>query len=239
VDVEHDIPPRQPRATDERLYGRSAFLGATALGLSSLAWGAPVWNALKGVTKPISDAAQSIGVIPDGWRIYTIASTMPRFDPKTWRLKISGLVDTPLELTYKELLALPRSEQVTDFHCVTGWSVSHVHWAGVRFDDLLAGAGVKRQAHALTFISAEQPYVDSLTLEQARLPHVMLAYEMDGKPLSRAHGAPVRVVIPQMYGYKNTKWVAEIVAAPKAIAGYWEQNGYDVDAWVGRSNGNA
>jgi DMSO/TMAO reductase YedYZ molybdopterin-dependent catalytic subunit len=66
----------------------------------------------------------------------------------------------------------------------------------------------------------------------------MLAYEMDGKPLSRAHGAPVRVVIPEMYGYKNTKWVEEIVAAPKAIQGYWERNGYDVDAWVGRSNGN-
>src|SRR3954447_23299678 len=176
--------PRE-RVPDERLYARAAFLGVTGLGLSSLVWGAPVWNALKGVTKPISDAAQSIGVVPDGWRIYTIASSMPRFDPRTWRLKISGLVDTPQQLTYKELLALPRTETVADFHCVTGWSVSKVRWAGVRFDDLLAAAGLKPEAHALTFVSAEQPYVDSLTLEQARLPQVMLAYEMDGKPLSR------------------------------------------------------
>jgi DMSO/TMAO reductase YedYZ molybdopterin-dependent catalytic subunit len=237
MDMEHEVPPLEPRASDERYYGRAAFLGVTGLGLSSLLWGAPVWNALKGITKPISSAAQSIGVVPDGWRIYTIASTMPRFDPRTWRLRISGLVDTPLALTYKELLALPRTETVADFHCVTGWSVSNVHWAGVRFDDLLAAAGLKPQAHALTFISAEKPYVDSLTLQQLRLPQVMLAYEMDGKPLTRAHGAPVRVVIPEMYGYKNTKWVEEIVAAPAAIAGYWEQNGYDVDAWVGRSNG--
>jgi DMSO/TMAO reductase YedYZ molybdopterin-dependent catalytic subunit len=237
MDVEHDLPEQAPRANDERYYGRATFLGVTGLGLSSLVWGAPLWNALKGVTKPLSNAAQSVGIVPDGWRIYTIASSMPRFDARTWRLRISGLVDTPLELSYAELRALPRTETVADFHCVTGWSVSKVHWAGVRFDDLLAAAGLKPQAHALTFISAEQPYVDSLTLEQARLPKVMLAYEMDGKPLTRPHGAPVRVVIPEMYGYKNTKWVAEIVAAPAPVAGYWEQNGYDVDAWVGRSNG--
>ena len=65
----------------------------------------------------------------------------------------------------------------------------------------------------------------------------MLAYEMDGKPLPREHGAPARVVIPEMYGYKNVKWVERIELVEKAGSGYWEQRGYDVDAWVGRSNG--
>jgi DMSO/TMAO reductase YedYZ molybdopterin-dependent catalytic subunit len=65
----------------------------------------------------------------------------------------------------------------------------------------------------------------------------MLAWEMDGKPLRQEHGAPVRVVIPDMYGYKNVKWVAEINLVPAASTGYWEQFGYDRDAWVGRSNG--
>ena len=88
----------------------------------------------------------------------------------------------------------------------------------------------------LTFVSAEHPYVDTLTLAQAELPDVMLAYEMDGKPLRREHGAPVRVVIPEMYGYKNVKWVERIVVGDHAEPGYWEQRGYDVDAWVGRSN---
>ena len=65
----------------------------------------------------------------------------------------------------------------------------------------------------------------------------MLAYEMDGKPLNREHGAPVRVVIPDMYGYKNVKWVERIeLVADAASLGYWEQRGYDRDAWVGRSN---
>lgn len=65
----------------------------------------------------------------------------------------------------------------------------------------------------------------------------MLAWEMDGKPLAREHGAPVRVVIPEMYGYKNVKWVAEINLVPQPASGYWENLGYDRNAWVGRSNG--
>ena len=59
----------------------------------------------------------------------------------------------------------------------------------------------------------------------------------DGRPLSRAHGAPVRLVIPEMYGYKNVKWLAGVNLVPRALDGYWEELGYDRDAWVGRSNG--
>ncbi|MGH2849546.1 MAG: molybdopterin-dependent oxidoreductase, partial [Solirubrobacteraceae bacterium] len=78
---------------------------------------------------------------------------------------------------------------------------------------------------------------DYLALDDLALPDVMLAYEMDGQPLPQEHGAPVRVVIPDMYGYKNVKWVERITLVPSQGAGYWEQRGYDVDAWVGHSNG--
>ena len=83
----------------------------------------------------------------------------------------------------------------------------------------------------------EVPYTDYLTQQQASLHDVMLAYEMDGKPLPQEHGAPVRVVIPDMYGYKNVKWVKRITLVSQQELGYWEKLGYDVDAWVGRSNG--
>lgn len=215
-----------------RAYGRRTFLALTGAGLSSLLWAQPVWRALAGVRQPVVDALPP-SIVPSGWRIYTVASSMPRFDPRTWRLRVDGLVGRPLSLSYAELRALPRTEQVSTFRCVTGWSVKDVRWAGVRFADLLAGAAPRPEASVLTFTAAERPYVDTLTLDQAHLPNVMLAYEMDGKPLKREHGAPVRVVIPQMYGYKNVKWVERITLGRTAEPGYWEQRGYSSDAWVG------
>jgi DMSO/TMAO reductase YedYZ molybdopterin-dependent catalytic subunit len=120
---------------------------------------------------------------------------------------------------------------------VTGWTVPKVRWSGVRIADLFAQARPLPEAHALQFVSAEEPYVDYLTMKQALLHDVMLAYEMDGKPLAREHGAPVRLVIPEMYGYKNVKWLRAINLVPETQSGYWEYLGYDRDAWVGRSNG--
>ena len=128
----------------------------------------------------------------EGWRIYAVNPPYPTFDPATWRLRIDGLVARPVSLSIEDLRALPRAEQTSDFHCVTGWSVHDVRWEGVRFADLLAAVGPVASAKALRFVSAEKPYDDSLTLEQALAAGAMLAYGMDGEPLTRAHGAPVR-----------------------------------------------
>ena len=221
---------------EPRRYGRRLFLATVVGGVSSLYWGKAAWDHVTGVVSPVAEAIAPI-IPSSGWRIYTISNNMPTFDRATWRLKIGGLVDQPVSLTYDELRALPRVDQVSTFHCVTGWSVNGVRWAGVRFDDLLKQAGPLPSAAGLQFTSAERPYVDSLSLRQALLPDVLLAYEMDGGPLPREHGAPVRVVIPEMYGYKNVKWLQEIQVVPESIDGYWENLGYDRDAWVGRSNG--
>jgi DMSO/TMAO reductase YedYZ molybdopterin-dependent catalytic subunit len=221
---------------DARRYGRAGFLGVVGLGLTSLVWG----SRASGVFSPVTSAfSQLIGnLLPvGGWRIYTISGSMPVFDPRSWRLEIGGLVRKPLSLDYDALLRLPRAEQVTTFHCVTGWTVHDVHWAGVRFKHLLDLVQPLPEAHAIEFVSLEIPYTDSLTLEQALLPDVMLGYELDGTPLSRPHGAPARVVIPEMYGYKGVKWLTRMNLVAKQPTGYWEGLGYDQDAWVGRSNG--
>ena len=157
--------------------------------------------------------------------------------PAGLALEITGLVRNPVQLTYAQLRALPQAHQVSNFHCVTGWSVPNVRWGGVRFHDLLALAQPLPSAKAIRFVSLEQPYNDSLSLDQALLPTTMLAYEMDGSPLSRPHGAPARVVIPAMYGYKGVKWLVRMELVAKQPEGYWEQLGYDQNAWVGRSNG--
>jgi DMSO/TMAO reductase YedYZ molybdopterin-dependent catalytic subunit len=232
-------PTERPRENPAaRPVGRLAFLGILGAGVATLFYGRAISHATSRITNPVSDATGLTRLIPSGgWRIYTVADSMPRFDPATWRLRIDGLVERPLELAYHDLRALPKAEQVSTFHCVTGWIVNNVHWGGVRFHDLLAQASPLPAARALHFVSAEVPYDDYLDLKQVSLADVMLAYEMNGKPLPREHGAPVRVVIPDMYGYKNVKWVNQIHLVAQPGRGYWEQRGYDVDAWVGRSNG--
>jgi len=115
--------------------------------------------------------------------------------------------------------------------------VEDVRWGGVRFQHLLDLAQPLPAATAIRFVSLEQPYEDSLTLDQLRLPDAMLAYEMDAEPLARPHGAPVRVVLPEMYGYKGVKWVTRMELVSRQPEGYWEERGYDQDAWVGHSNG--
>jgi len=222
-------------ARETHRYGRGVFLATVAGGLTSLVWGKSVWGR---VSSAIGPAEALVPLVPtEGWRIYTVSGSMPRFDPQAWRLTVGGLVASPANLTYDELRSLPRTDQISTFHCVTGWTVKNVHWGGVRVADVLASAGPAPNAGAIQFVSMEQPYVDYLTLDQARLTDVMLAYEMDGKPLPREHGAPLRLVIPEMYGYKNVKWLQQVNLVETPEDGYWEQLGYDVDAWVGRSNG--
>lgn len=223
-------------------HGRRAFVGIVAAGLSSLLWGDAALRAAGDLVRPVTrklpqSIAEALPSPSSGWRIYNVAPPMPRFDPASWRLEIGGLVERPQTLDFDQLRALPRAEQTSDFHCVTGWSVEGVRWAGVRFADLLDAAGLRDAAGALTFASAEKPYTDSLSLRQAMAGDAMLAYEMDGEPITREHGAPVRVVMPQMYGYKGVKWVERITVTAQPQLGFWEQRGYDLNAWVGRSNG--
>jgi DMSO/TMAO reductase YedYZ molybdopterin-dependent catalytic subunit len=217
-------------------YGRRAFLALLAGGATSFLWAGPASNVLSPVTSSFSQLLGNLFPV-GGWRIYTVSGSMPEFDPQSYSLEVHGLVGKPRSFGYEELLALPRSHQVSTFHCVTGWTVRNVHWSGVRFSHLLDLVEPLPAAKAIRFDSLEVPYNDSLTLEQARLHDVMLALEMDGKPLSRPHGAPARMVIPEMYGYKGVKWLRGIELVAKQPTGYWEGLGYDQNAWVGRSNG--
>src|SRR5215471_12865063 len=107
---------------DSRPYGRRAFLALVAGGVSSFLWAPAASRFLTPLTSGIS---QILGdVLPvGGWRIYTISGSMPLFDPKTWTLEVGGLVRRPQTIGYRQLLELPQAEQVSDFHCVTGWTV--------------------------------------------------------------------------------------------------------------------
>jgi DMSO/TMAO reductase YedYZ molybdopterin-dependent catalytic subunit len=215
--------------------GRGVFLGVVGAGVAGLFVGGRASNLASPLGAVVPNALRSL--VPDGWRIYSVNPPWPKFDPATYRLQVTGAVEHPLSLSWDEVLALPQARQTTDFHCVTGWTVGGVHWQGVRLQDLWDRAKPTAEAKYANFVSLEQPYVDSLSMRQTTMPNVMLAHGMDSKPLTQAHGAPMRLVIPEMYGYKGVKWLTRIDLVPKLEEGFWEQRGYDVDAWVGRSNG--
>lgn len=104
-----------------RRVGRAGFLGLVGAGVATLFYGQQISSVTSRVTKPFADATGLSRIVPSsGWRIYTVAATMPTFEPATWRLSIDGLVRRPVELSYHDLLRLPKAEQVSTFHCVTG-----------------------------------------------------------------------------------------------------------------------
>src|SRR5206468_3730488 len=148
-----DQLPQPPRANlGARRLGRAGFVAVVGVGVATLFYGKTISHVTSRLTNPLSDATGLTRIIPSsGWRIYTVADSMPRFDPTTWRLRIDGMVERPVELSYQDLLDLPKTVQISTFHCVTGWVVNKVHWGGVRFHDLLASARPRPQAGALHF----------------------------------------------------------------------------------------
>lgn len=210
---------------DAKPIGRRMFLGLGAVGVGTLLFG----HSLSGGDGTGSLLSDLVG--QGGFRIYTVAP-IPTFDPATWKLTVTGLIDKPFELTYDQLLALAPTIQSTIFHCVTGWSVPNLTWQGVSLQSIVDLARPHPAAGALLFFSSDGAYTDSLTLDQAAKPDVILAYNMNGKALPLDQGMPIRLLVPEMYGYKSVKWVNKIEFAPEPIPGYWEVRGYDVDAYI-------
>ena len=220
--------------------GRRVFLGLVGLGAAGVVVGARVQNWLEQLVAPLEakDFTGLTSLLPFGnYRFYSITGDFPHRARDKYTLEVKGLVDRPFSISYPELTALPVTKVKRDFQCVTGWRVPDQHWAGVQLSRLLDRAGVKPEATALRFVSFDGEYTESLTLAQARRPDVMVAYELEGKPLSTQHGGPVRLYVAPMYGYKSCKWLQAIELTARVEPGYWENNGYDVDGWVGRSNG--
>ncbi len=210
------------------------------LGAAGILGGGRVQDLLNKVLNPLQAAdptgLTSLFPAAGGFRIYSVTGSLPHRTDAEYRLTLDGMVDRPLTLTLADLQAMPPNRLTKDFQCVTGWRVAGVHWTGVALSTLLEQAGVQPGGAALTFESFDGTYTESLTLDQARRPDVIVAYEMLGRPVTRAHGGPVRMYVAPMYGYKSCKWLSRISVVPKVRPGYWENLGYDVDGWVGRSN---
>lgn len=221
--------------------GRRIVLGVLALGAAGVAVGARVQKATDGLLATISshDPTGLTTLLPGGggFRFYNVAGSIPHRSDTDYRLTVDGLVERPATYTMAQLTALPRTRLVRDVQCVTGWRVPETAFTGVLLTDLLAAAGVKPGATALRFTCFDGVYTESLTLEQAQRPDMLVAYEMQDEPVTAAHGGPVRLYAAPMYFYKSAKWLSGITVTDSVTPGYWEERGYDVDGWVGSSNG--
>jgi DMSO/TMAO reductase YedYZ molybdopterin-dependent catalytic subunit len=221
--------------------GRRVVLGMVGLGALGVAFGAQIEGGIQSVLAPIrnNDPTGLTGLIPGegGFRYYSVTASKPDISVDDFQLRIGGLVRREQTLTYDDLAQLPQTQLTRDFQCVTGWRVQDVAWQGVQLRDLLTHVGVTPTAKALAFKSADGAYTESLTLDQVNSIDCLVATHMEGGVVSREHGGPVRLYVAPMYGYKSLKWLNEIDLVDQVQPGYWEQRGYDVDAYVGASNG--
>ena len=236
--------PEQAEITEPKgtPVGRRVGLGMAAAGAAGVLFGAKVQDWLGEVLAPVTsrDGTGLSSLLPVGrFRIYTVTGSLPSRSTADYALRVEGEVDAPYTLSFDELAALPPTGLTRDFQCVTGWRVHDVKWVGVKLRDLLDKAGAGAGAKAVTFHSFDGAYTESLTMQQARRDDVIVAYRMDGKGISSTHGGPVRLYVAPMYGYKSIKWLERIRVDTVVRDGYWEQRGYDRDAWVGNSNGRS
>jgi DMSO/TMAO reductase YedYZ molybdopterin-dependent catalytic subunit len=166
---------------------------------------------------------------PDALLVNTFDET-PQIDPVQYRLKIDGAVNLPMQLSLTDLQKLPLTEMVIQHVCVEGWAAI-VQWGGVRLQDLLRLAQPKSTAQYVYFKSADG-YYESWDLASAMHPQTLMAYQKNGQPLPVDNGAPLRLASPVKLGYKQSKWVTQILLTQQLMPqkGYWEDQGYE---WFG------
>src|SRR5438105_3267075 len=165
----------------------------------------------------------------DNFYVVDTALFKPTIDPATWRLAIDGHVDHPYEMSYDELLAMDAIEQVQTLECISnpvgGDLISTAKWVGVRMPDLLSRAGVRAEAYDLVMTS-QDGYTDSIPIQKAMEPTTLVAYGMNGDVLPVDHGYPARVLVPDIYGMKNVKWLARLTVENYDYKGYWQERGW-------------
>jgi len=169
---------------------------------------------------------------PDRWPVLTFGP-VPRTDLAGWSLRVFGLVEHELELTYAEVRALPAKELVADIHCVTGWSRLDDTWTGVPIQEILRRCGPRPE---VTHVMAhcEFGYTTSVPLAVLDDDDVMLCYGWNGRDLTEEHGFPLRLLVPKRYFWKSAKWLRGLEFLSANRLGFWEQRGYhdDADPWL-------
>jgi DMSO/TMAO reductase YedYZ molybdopterin-dependent catalytic subunit len=174
------------------------------------------------------------GLTPNEQFYLTSYGGSPLIDPATWRLKIKGLVENPLELSYGDIRKLPQLKQRLTLECISnppdGTAIGNADWVGTRLKPILDRARVRPEARYVAMRAADN-YYTGVPREEIMREENFLPYLMNGQALPIVHGFPVRIFIPGKYGMKQPKWITEIEFLPVEFRGYWEQRGWSHSAW--------
>lgn len=203
---------------------------------------------ITGTLAKVSAAAQSAfakvtGLPPEitpNEQFYVVSKNPPGFDPvvdaNKWSLQVDGLVGRPLRFTYADIKAMPSVEQVQTLECISnevgGDLISNAHWRGVRMREVLMRAGGPSPKGVKVAFRCADGYTESIPIGDAMDPTTLLAYEMNGEALPTAHGFPLRLLIPGLFGMKNPKWITRIEVVDYDFQGYWEAAGWSDEAVV-------
>lgn len=226
---EQSMPPRTG-ATAVPVSGDDPFGAALTSGPAA----SPSPAELAARVAPISGTRPELTATEDFYRI-DINTRPPEVSESTWRLQVFGLVDTKLEMTLDQIRTLPAQTQILTMQCISnpvgGDLTSSARWTGVRFQDLLALAGVQSNV-AGAHITSTDGFYEFVTMEDIMDERCLLVYDMNGEALTYEHGFPLRVYVPNRYGMKQPKWIEQIELVADRIDGYWVNRGWDRDANV-------
>jgi DMSO/TMAO reductase YedYZ molybdopterin-dependent catalytic subunit len=219
------------------LRERRRFIKSAAAGTTLVVLGA-AYALDDGLTREARAQSRPDGRprLPPGQRVITRLKPMGGDEgnpsPGNFRLRVHGEVEKPYSLSFAELVKLTEKEFVVDVHCVTGWSVISAGFEGVSLRRLAERAKLKKTARYVIF-EAAHGYTSNVSLRDALRPNVLVAHKLDDRALPRAHGAPVRAVIPDLYFWKSAKWLTGIRFVSRDEPGYWETRGYNnhADPW--------
>jgi DMSO/TMAO reductase YedYZ molybdopterin-dependent catalytic subunit len=231
-----------PLAVQRRRFLRLAGLG----GLVMVGGSVGLWQLVESLARRTGGATAAMAqglaklrseITPVG-EFYSVSKNFfsdPNVDGASWNLEIGGRVERPYAIGYDDLRALPAVEDVRTLMCISnevgGNLIGNASWRGVRLRDLLEQAGPAAGAYKVVFTCADD-YTDSIRFDKAMSPDTLLVYEMNGAPLIPKHGYPARLLVPDIYGMKNVKWVRKIEVLDHDFRGFWQQRGWSDEAVI-------
>lgn len=247
-------PKSAPSLTPEqqKTVNRRTFLSFATLGLGALG-GVLGWNWLRnqpekdGMYAPLRSVLEANASLTENI-LYSNAHLAPEYprsmaaaDPRTngevgldedveldaWKLTIMPTKgNKPLEISFDDIAALPKTELVFDFKCVEGWSEIQ-HWGGVRLSEVFRKYGIDTDFRYVGMATPDKKYYVGLEMPSALHPQTLLAYESNGAELSLEQGYPLRLIVPMKYGIKNIKRIGTITLSNERPPDYWAEQGYD------------